>query len=60
MSNRILRTPADLNADDIRALYAGFDVPVTDLDCASGYGGQMTEVRVFPAGTLPEQTEPNT
>jgi len=26
----------------------------------SGYGGQMTEVRVFPAGTLPEQTEPNT
>ena len=26
----------------------------------SGYGGQMTEVRVFPAGTLLEQTEPNT
>jgi FtsP/CotA-like multicopper oxidase with cupredoxin domain len=26
----------------------------------SGYGGQMTEVRVFPAGTLPEQTLPNT
>jgi FtsP/CotA-like multicopper oxidase with cupredoxin domain len=26
----------------------------------SGYGGQMTEVRVYPAGTLPEQTAPNT
>jgi hypothetical protein len=26
----------------------------------SGYGGQMTEVRVFPAGTLPAQTLPNT
>jgi hypothetical protein len=26
----------------------------------SGYGGQMTEVRVFPAGTLSDQTEPNT
>lgn len=25
-----------------------------------GYGGQMTEVRVHPAGTLPPQTEPNT
>jgi FtsP/CotA-like multicopper oxidase with cupredoxin domain len=25
-----------------------------------GYGGRMTEVRVFPAGTLPPQTEPNT
>jgi len=25
-----------------------------------GYGGQMTEVRVFPPGTVPEQTEPNT
>lgn len=26
----------------------------------AGYGGQMTEVRVFPAGTLPPQTAPNT
>jgi FtsP/CotA-like multicopper oxidase with cupredoxin domain len=26
----------------------------------SGYGGQMTEVRVFPAGTLPPQAAPNT
>jgi FtsP/CotA-like multicopper oxidase with cupredoxin domain len=26
----------------------------------SGYGGQMTEVRVFPAGTLGPQTLPNT
>ena len=26
----------------------------------SGYGGQMTQVRVFPSGTLPEQLEPNT
>jgi FtsP/CotA-like multicopper oxidase with cupredoxin domain len=25
-----------------------------------GFGGQMTEVRVFPAGTLPPQTLPNT
>ncbi len=25
-----------------------------------GYGGQMTEVRVFPAGTLPPQLLPNT
>ena len=36
MQNRILRSPADLNDDDIRALYAGFDAPVNDLDC-----GQM-------------------
>ena len=27
---------------------------------APGYGGQMTEVHVYPAGTLPPQTEPNT
>jgi hypothetical protein len=27
---------------------------------AKGYGGQMTEVHVYPAGTLPPQTEPNT
>jgi hypothetical protein len=33
MPNRILRTPADLNTEDIRALYAGFDTPITDLDC---------------------------
>ena len=26
----------------------------------AGYGGQMTEVRVYPAGTLPPQTQPNT
>ena len=26
----------------------------------SGYGGQMTEVRVYPSGTLSMQTEPNT
>jgi hypothetical protein len=26
----------------------------------SGLGGQMTEVRVFAAGTLPPQTTPNT
>lgn len=36
MPYRILRTPADLNADEVRALYAGFDVPITNLDC-----GQM-------------------
>ena len=36
MFHRILRTPADLNSEDIRALYAGFDAPITDLDC-----GQM-------------------
>jgi hypothetical protein len=26
----------------------------------SGYGGQMTEIRVSPAGTLGPQTNPNT
>jgi len=36
MPNRILRSPADLNTEDIRALYAGFDTPITALDC-----GQM-------------------
>jgi FtsP/CotA-like multicopper oxidase with cupredoxin domain len=25
-----------------------------------GYGGQMTQVRMFPTGTIPAQTEPNT
>ena len=32
---------------------------VNNLD-GSGYGGQMTEVRVYPAGALPAQTLPNT
>jgi FtsP/CotA-like multicopper oxidase with cupredoxin domain len=27
---------------------------------AAGYGGQMTEVRVYPPGVLDAQTEPNT
>ena len=36
MQYRILRTPADLNAEEIRGFYANFNVPVTDLDC-----GQM-------------------
>ena len=26
----------------------------------AGYGGQMTEIRVYPTGTLPVQTVPNT
>jgi FtsP/CotA-like multicopper oxidase with cupredoxin domain len=26
----------------------------------AGYGGQMTEIHVYPAGTLPVQVEPNT
>jgi hypothetical protein len=26
----------------------------------TGYGGQMTEIHVYPSGTLPEQGEPNT
>jgi hypothetical protein len=29
-------------------------------DASNGYGGQTTEVRVYPAGTLPTQTIPNT
>ena len=33
MPNRILRTPNDLNSDEIRALYAGFDLPITTQDC---------------------------
>jgi FtsP/CotA-like multicopper oxidase with cupredoxin domain len=32
---------------------------LNNLD-ASGYGGQMTEVRVYPSGTLGPQTLPNT
>ena len=32
---------------------------VSNLD-AGGYGGQMTEVRVYPSGTVPPQTLPNT
>jgi hypothetical protein len=36
MPHRILRTPADLNTEDIRALYAGFNASISDLDC-----GQM-------------------
>ena len=27
---------------------------------SGGFGGQRTEVRVYPAGTLPPQTHPNT
>ena len=33
MSPKILRTPNDLDKDDIRALYAGFDLPITKIDC---------------------------
>ena len=33
---KILKTPADFEAADIHALYAGFDAPVTEIDC-----GQM-------------------
>jgi len=33
MPHRILRTPDDLIADDIRTLYDGFDGPITTLDC---------------------------
>lgn len=36
MSPRILRNPGELTATDIRALYDGFDISITDLDC-----GQM-------------------
>lgn len=30
---RILRTPNDLNHNEVRDLYAGFALPVTELDC---------------------------
>ena len=33
MPHRILRTPADLSAEDVRALYDGFDAPIAALDC---------------------------
>ena len=33
MKKRILRTPNDLNPDDIRELYAGFNLPITAIDC---------------------------
>ena len=33
MANRILRTPNDLKNEEIRALYAGFDLPITAQDC---------------------------
>lgn len=33
MPKRILRTPNDLSKAEIRALYAGFTLPITKLDC---------------------------
>jgi hypothetical protein len=33
MPHRILRTPADLSAEDLRALYDDFDAPIAALDC---------------------------
>jgi len=33
MKTRILRSPADLTAQDILALYTNFDTPITGLDC---------------------------
>lgn len=36
MKNRILRSPADLDSDDIHELYANFSAPISGLDC-----GQM-------------------
>lgn len=33
MPKHVLRTSADLTLKEIRTLYSGFDLPVTDLDC---------------------------
>ena len=33
MQNRILRTPNDLNNEEIRAIYASFGTPITEQDC---------------------------
>ncbi len=33
MPDRILRSPNDLNNDEIRTLYANFDAPITKIDC---------------------------
>ena len=33
MQKRILRTPNDLNAEEIRRIYASFDLPITEIDC---------------------------
>lgn len=40
-------------------LYSRNLAPLNNAGWA-GRGGQMTEVHIYPAGTLPEQTEPNT
>lgn len=47
MQNRILRTPADLNHEDIRALYASFDTPITDLDCGQKCAPHNTSGKPF-------------
>lgn len=46
-------------AYDTYLLYNRNYLGSNNLD-GSGYGGQMTEVRVYPAGTLAPQTLPNT
>ena len=33
MSKRILRTPNDLNPQEIREIFAGFSLPITEIDC---------------------------
>jgi len=33
MTKRILRSPNDLNSAEVRELYAGFSLPITNIDC---------------------------
>jgi hypothetical protein len=33
VQNRILRSPNDLNKEEIRALYTNFNLPITEKDC---------------------------
>jgi FtsP/CotA-like multicopper oxidase with cupredoxin domain len=50
----------DIGASYNKYLYFNRSLMRSNNLDGSGYGGQMTEVRVFPTGTLPVQTLPNT
>lgn len=53
---------ADVNNDGYNTymLYNRRYTSANNLEPSGGFGGQATEVRVYPAGSLPVQTVPNT
>ncbi len=54
----VIITAPDVNASTTLLLHNRNYARLTNGG-AAGLGGQLTEIRVYPAGTLPPQTSPN-